>query len=205
MRHGVSVAHLDSEEEYFHRLDAELIDESRKRAAAEEEHRRMAEASQIEDPKMLELLEKLGYTHTTVILLHLVPLVEVAWIDGSVSSAERDRILALASQRGLNANAPAYQQLMAWLDQRPSQEFFEGTWRAIQMEFESLPADERKAGKDALMQSCTEFASATCERFGWTSRICGAKRKLLREIARRLDWQGKAEGPAALTGSAHAA
>jgi hypothetical protein len=73
------------------------------------------------------------------------------------------------------------------------------------MEFESLPANERKAGKDALVQTCTEFASASCERFGWTSRICAAKRKLLKEIARRLDGQGEAEAPAALTDSAHAA
>jgi len=39
MRNSMPVAHLESEEEYFHRLDQELIEELRKRAAAEEEHR----------------------------------------------------------------------------------------------------------------------------------------------------------------------
>jgi len=205
MRHGVSIAHLESEEEYFHRQDVDLIDKMRKRAAAEAEHRRMAEASHIEDPKILEALERLGYTHKTVILLHLVPLVEVAWIDGSVSNAERRRILTLASGRGVKDGMPAYQQLVAWLDQPPSQGFFEGTWRAIEAGFESLPAKERKARKDALVQACTEFAFASCARFGWTSRICAAKRELLRAIARRLTQPHEDDPSGGLVGSAHAA
>jgi len=195
MRRGVSIAHLDTEDEYFHRQDAELMEELRKRDAAEEEHRQMAEASQIEDRKILEALERLGFTHTTVILLPLVPLVELAWIDGSVSSVERDRILALAAERAVNEYTPAYPQLIAWLDQCPSPGFFEGTGRAMEAVFESLPANERKARADALVQACTEFASASCARFGWTSRICAAKRELLREISRRLGGSPEAGTP----------
>lgn len=63
MRLGVPVGQIPSEEEYFHRLDCQLIDEMRERAAAEEERRRMAETSRIEDPRVLEALERLGYTH----------------------------------------------------------------------------------------------------------------------------------------------
>jgi len=186
MRHGVPVAHLETEGEYFHRLDSQLIHDMRERAAAEEERRRMAEISRIEDPRILEELEKLGYTHTTVILLHLVPLVELAWCDGSVSSAERSCILAIATARGVSEDTPAWQQLTHWLEHRPSQEFFKGTWRQIEAQFDSLPANEQKVSEDALIESCTDFAVRTCQRFGWTSRICSAKRKLLDEMATRF-------------------
>jgi len=193
MRHGMPVAHLESEEEYFHRLDAELIEELRKRAAAEEERWRMAETSHIENPRSLTELEKLGFSHTTVTLLDLVPLVELAWIDGSVSNVERNSILALASGRGVEKDSPAHQQLIAWLDHRPSQAFFEGTWHALVAFFDSLPADERAFRKNALIRRCKEFASATCARLVWASHIRAAKRKLLHEIVLRLNGPG---GPA---------
>jgi len=186
MRHAMPVAHLENEAEYFHRHDAELIGEMRQRAAAEEEHRRMLESSHIEDPKSLAALEKLGYTHTTVILLDLVPLVELAWIDGSISNVERNAILASASGRGVDKDTPAYQQLAAWLDHCPAEAFFEGTWRAILSHLESLPAEERIIRKKILLRRCREFASATCARLVWASHIRACKRKLLHQITQRL-------------------
>ena len=187
MRHGVPVAHLESEEEYFYRQDAELIGKMRKRAAAEEEHRLIANTAHTEDPKILEELEKLGYTHTTVMLLSLVPLVELAWVDGSVSPEERGRLLALAGERGIEENTPAHQQLVEWLDHCPSRAFFEGTWHTLEKLLESLPVDDRESGKNALIRSCKEFASATCAHIGWVGRVCAAKRELLRKSAHRLN------------------
>jgi hypothetical protein len=205
MRLVVPVGHIPSEEEYFHRLDCQLIDEMRKRAAAEEQRRRMAEASRIEDPRVLKALEKLGYTHTTIILLHVVPLIELAWSDGSVSPAEREGILAVAAARGLSEDTPAWRQLAFWLENCPSPAFFEGTWRGVIAQLDSLPAEERTASKNALIQSCADFASASCRRFGWSSRICKAKQTLLSEIGDRLEKKIEKEPAIEGAGSAHAA
>jgi len=186
MRHGVPVGHVESEEEYFHRRDAELIDEMSKHAAAEQERRLLAEASRIDDPKTLHALERLGYTHTTVVLLPLVPLIELAWIDGTISPIERNGIVAMAVKCGIAETSPAHGELMAWLDRRPTAEFFEETWRAIEMMLASAPEGERLARKRSLIEDCQQFAVASCERFGWASRICKEKRKLLQAIAFRL-------------------
>jgi hypothetical protein len=183
MHHAVPVAHLESEEEYFHKLDAELIEEARKRAASEAEHQRIAEMTHIGDPGILATIEKLGYTHETIGLLEIVPLVELAWSDGAISPIERDHIFAMAKDRGIEENTPAYEQLHAWLAERPAREFFEGTWRAIEAQFTGLPEIEREVRKNALIRTCKQFASATCEHFGWASHICAAKRKLLQEMA----------------------
>jgi hypothetical protein len=186
MRHAIPVAHLESEEEYFHKRDAELIEEMRKHAAAEEEHRRISEMTHIEDPEILERIEKLGYTHTTIILLELVPLIELAWSDGAVSPMEQERILALAKERGVEENTPAHEQLRIWMAECPSPEFFEATWRTLEEMFEALPQIECEVRKNALIRSCRQFASATCEHFGWASHICAAKRKLLEQIDSQL-------------------
>lgn len=185
MRHPV--CHLESDAEYFHRVDAELIEEMRRRAALEKRRRRMAEACQTEDPRILSALEELGYDQTNVRLLYLAPPVHVAWIDGSVDKAERNQILVLADLQGIRDDIPAYQQLLAWLDQKPPDEFFRGTLRAIQAIFESLPDDQRNARKELLIRSCRQVALASCGLFGWKSRICIAKRALIREIRKLLE------------------
>ena len=160
------------------------MDKMRRRAALDEQRRCMAEASQINDPKILEVLEKLGYTPTTVSLLCLVPLIQMAWADGSVRQAERHQVLAIASLHGVKENTPIYQQIVAWLDQRPTEEFFEGTWRVIGAILESLPQNEREARKRSLMQCCTDVASAA----GWhLGRFGAAERKLLEIMQKKLE------------------
>ena len=197
MRHPV--CHIETEGEYFYRLDVELIDDMRRRAAFEERRLRMAEACQTDDPRILDALEKLGYDQTTITLLYLVPLVHVAWIDGSVNQAERNRITVMASLQGVREDIPAYQQLMAWLGRRPSDEFFQGTLRVIQAILESLPENQRKARKEFLIRCCREVAFASCGLFGWKSKICIAKRNLIREIGKL--WEPKQQAAAAGVGS----
>jgi len=190
MRHPV--CHLETEREYFYRLDVELIDHMRRRAALQERRQRIAEACQIQDPRILDALEELGYDQATIALLYFVPLVHVAWIDGSVSQAERNRILVMAGLRGVKENPPAYQQLLAWLDKRPSEEFFAGTLTVIENMLNSLPPDEHEARGTSLIQGCREVAFASCGLFGWKSKVCIAKRLLLHDLSRRFHPAGRA-------------
>ena len=180
------VCHLETADEYFHKHDAELIDEMRRRAAFEERRRRVAEACQTRDPRVLDALERLGYDQTTIELLYFVPLVHVAWIDGSVSAAERNRILVMAGLHGLRENAAASQKLLAWLDQRPSDAFFEGTLHAIRALFDELPETERQTRKQSLLHSMREVAFASCGIVGWRTKLCITKRSLIRKVAKLL-------------------
>jgi nucleotide-binding universal stress UspA family protein len=175
------------EEEYFHKLDAELIDRMRRRASLEETRRLLARASGINDHKILEDLEKLGYNCETVSLLHLVPLVHVAWISGSVTPGERKRILEVARIRGAKEGTPAHLQLSAWLNQQPPEAFFQSSLHAIRMILQTLPAAERKARKDDLIQYCTHIASASGGLLGFGRRICTAEKNLLGRIAAELE------------------
>jgi hypothetical protein len=185
MRHPV--CHLESEAEYFRRVDAELLENLRRRAAFEERRRRMAEACQTEDPRILSALEELGYDQTNARLLYLVPLVHVAWSDGSVNAAERNQILVLAALQGIQHDNPAYQQLLAWLDQKPRDEFLYGTLHAIQAIFRSLPEGQQSYRTEHLIRSCRQVAFASCGFFGWKSKICLAKQALIREMRKLLE------------------
>ncbi len=64
-------------------------------------------------------------------LLHLVPLIQTAWAEGGVTQKERDLIVRAARSRGIERGSSADQQLIRWLTERPSEELFEKTLRAI--------------------------------------------------------------------------
>jgi len=180
------LCHLETEEEYFHRQDAELIEHMRERAAFEERRRRIAEACQTEDPRILDAFEKLGYDQSSIELLYFVPLVYVAWIDGSVSPAERNRILVMAGLHGLRENAPVYQRLESWLDQKPPDALMDGTLRVIQSLFRQLPEGEQVSRRESLLRAMREVAFASCGTLGWRSKLCITKRSLIRKIGKLL-------------------
>jgi hypothetical protein len=101
------------EEEYFQKKEKELLEKLRRRMQAEAERGQIAEALGVQDTEILGDLQALGYTRETVALLHLVPLIQVAWADGDVTLRERDLILELAGSRGIAEDSIAYQQLVS--------------------------------------------------------------------------------------------
>ena len=177
---------LTTEEEYFHRLDVELLDQMRKRAALEKERMQLAEVSHVKDQAILGALARVGFNGENAALLHLVPLVEVAWIDGAVSRAERDRIVELARSRGIEEGSAADQQLSTWFDQRPSEEIFRTAVQALRAVLEGLPPSQNNAGVRSLLQSCADIAAASGGLLGLTSPVSDAERKLLQDLARQL-------------------
>jgi hypothetical protein len=83
----------------------------------------MAEALGLADDEILRELQALGYTSETVSLLHLAPLIQVAWAGGKVTEGERRLIYDLARSRSIEADSPADQRLTEWLDARPAGDF----------------------------------------------------------------------------------
>src|SRR6185503_15546366 len=84
------------EEEYFHKKETELLEKLRQRGAVEAERRKLGDALPTADAQILEDLQAVGYNAETVKLLFVVPLLAVAWADGSITPRERSLILELA-------------------------------------------------------------------------------------------------------------
>ena len=116
-----------------------------------------------------EALQDLGYTSETIPLLPIVPLVEVAWAEGGVADREREMIFKIAEARGVPPDGVAHEMLSHWLENRPSERFFDNSLRAIRVIFDLLPEEQRLAGRrpDHLLQS---------NRFGGFKRHFWARR-----------------------------
>jgi hypothetical protein len=174
------------EEEYFRKQEQELIEKLRQRGREEAARRRMAERTGVADEEVLRDLEALGYTPETVMLLHLVPLLQMAWAEGSVSDRERHLIIEAARARGIDKDSPADHQLASWLASRPSDELFEKTLRAIGAILQARPPEEREANQRDLLSRLTAIASASGGILGF-GKVSPEEQQVLARISQEIE------------------
>jgi hypothetical protein len=175
------------EEDYFRKKERELIEKMRRRREAETERQQMAEALGVGDDEVLRDLQEMGYTRELVPLLHLVPLVQVAWAEGNVSQRERELILQAARSHGVEPGSLPDQKLDEWLDQRPSGEFFERTLRVLGALLQALPPEQREASRKNLISYSTNVAAASGGILGLGNKISNEERALLESITAELE------------------
>lgn len=174
------------EEEYFRKKEQELIEKLRRRGEEAAKRRQLGERVGVADEEILKDLQALGYTPETVMLLHLVPLVQVAWAEGDVSDRERDLIVEAARSRGIEQGSAADRQLADWLTTRPGDDIFQATLRAIGAMLEARPSEEREAGQRDLLAYCTAIASASGGILGF-GKVSDQEQQLLARISQELE------------------
>jgi hypothetical protein len=173
------------EDEYFRKKDRELIERMQKAAAAEQARSDLSRTMGLEDPAVLQDLLDLGFTPDTVSLLPLVPVLEMAWAEGGITSAERELIVRLARSRGITENSPADLRLSEWMVTRPEPTVFDRAGRLIAA---TLASGGEQAGSltvDDLVQYCEKIAAASGGILG-IGRISPEERMLLSRIATDL-------------------
>ena len=155
------------EDAYFRQQDAKLIAKLRQKAQFSEIAHALAEKLQADEPVLFERIQKLGVTLNTGSAFILAPLVEVAWVDGDVSQPERDTILHIAKQRGVEPGSADYHQLLDWLAHRPSDEVFRTALEAIRIGLSVLPPDEADQRVETMIKACADVAQAA----GWIDQL----------------------------------
>lgn len=149
------------EAQFFRRWDEELVKKLRERAHLDELAKALAEKLNVDDPALLERIVGLGVTVGTGPALLLAPLVQIAWAQGKVSPEERDVILRLARERGVEDGSPAHAKLLEWLTRRPSDDLFDAAVASIKVGISVLPEPERQARIGQMMAACRQVARAS--------------------------------------------
>lgn len=157
------------EEEYFRKHDAKLIEKLRERGKVEEIVEVLAVKLQIDDPALLRRIMALGVTLDTGAAFLLAPLVQVAWAEGGVTDREREKVLQIAAERGVDTSSPAYTQLQEWLRTRPADAIFDTAVEAIKSGLSVLTPAERADRVKRIVDACREVASAS----GGLGRLLG--------------------------------
>jgi len=185
------------EEDYFRKREQELVEKLRKRGEDARLRRELGERTGVADEEILGDLRDLGYTPETVTLLHLVPLVQIAWAEGHVSDSERALIVEAARKRGVQPGSEADRQLTAWLGGRPSDEFFTTTLRAIGAMMQASAPEEREASTRDLLAYSKAIASASGGILG-IGKVSKEEEQLLARIAEELKQSHSKAASAAL-------
>ena len=150
-----------NEEEYFHKQDLELLERMRKAGAAERARKELGDRSGIHDPELLKEVEELGFTPDTIWLLPLVPVLHVAWAEGSVSPEERKLIVDLARRRDIAEGSAADRQLNEWLAHKPPQHVFTRGGRLITAMIAAGSPEVKDLSAADLLKICESIASAS--------------------------------------------
>jgi hypothetical protein len=148
------------EESFFERENQELLRKLQVQARTEKKRAMLAEALNIDDEEVLDKMMELDLEAETIIAFGLVPLVEVAWADGSIQPKEREAILQAASQRGIEEGSTNYQLLQNWLEHQPQQSLLE-VWRHYSKELvQNLGPESGTLMKERVIGNARAVAEA---------------------------------------------
>jgi hypothetical protein len=181
------------EDEYFRRKDQELIARLREQGRLERERRGLRDQLGSEDERLPAALQEAGFSEDGLALLHLVPLVDVAWADKGVTARERELVLALAAKRGVAEDTPEHRRLEGWLGRRPDQQIFDTAYEAMRVLLARQDESVRDATREELVLWTTRVAEATGGILGMLP-ISREERECLERIANSVTEPPKSAG-----------
>jgi len=173
------------EEQFFRKQNEAQLAKLRTQQQAAAQKAELAHACGISDEAVLSQLLALGIQPETVVALGLVPLVQVAWVDGELSESERKAVLSAAtSVAGLSPGSAPFDLLQSWLSTRPKPALFEA-WSAYTRALcESLGENERHQLRDEILGRARRVAEAAGGILGLGSKISPSEAQLLAELAK---------------------
>lgn len=170
------------EDEFFRREDKRLLAKLDDLKAAEATREALAKASGITAPEVLDRLLALGVKAETVAALSLVPLVEVAWADGSLDARERRAVLDRARDSGVAPGSTAQGLLEAWLERRPDPKLLDAWTHMVRGIRAQLGAAEAARLKAGLLDQARAVASASGGVLGMGSKVSDAEAAMLARL-----------------------
>ena len=169
------------EEEHFRKREQERLEALQRIESEARARRGLAEALGTDDRTVLDTLRDFGLTSETVTRLFVVPLVQMAWVDGSVSGRERQLVLELAEARGVEAGSVMHEQLAAMLAERPQDAFFERSLGAVRALARSITPAQAAEALRTLLADCQAIARASGGLLGIRA-ITAEEQSLLRQL-----------------------
>jgi hypothetical protein len=175
------------EEAFFAERDRQLVEKLKRKLTADETERVLAAAIGIADELTLKAVTKVEAGVQVLAAMALLPMVQVAWCDGDVSSQERDAILKAAVEMEITADSPVYKVLKGWLENKPALGAlvaWKNYVRAICATLEPITIFKLK---QAVIGRAEKVASAAGGILGLGNKVSAAERACLDDLAKAFD------------------
>lgn len=168
------------EHEFFSRQNNAAIEAMKEQNAAKVRRDALAEASGISDSGVLQTLDASGIAAETLTALSLVPLVAVAWADGTLDAQERAAIEKAAAESGVSGNAS--ELLASWLSEPPAPSLLAAWKEYVQGLKEALDADAYDALRTRILSHASAVSAAAGGFLGLGNKTSAAEAKVITDL-----------------------
>lgn len=173
---------LSLEEAFFRKKDAELIALQCKLEAVKQTRQALSDISGIHNPKVLDKLIELEISPNILASMAIVPLVEVAWADGTIDDKERAAVLEAADANGIKSGSCVYLLLQNWLQHKPPARLLEAWLHYIEGVCETMTPAERHSLRSDLLDRARKVAGSSGGILGVALKISPAERSVLKKM-----------------------
>jgi hypothetical protein len=167
---------------FFHAHDQKLLNEFRQRMEKMDRRTQLAAVCGVHDEAVLDRLIELNISPETLAAIHVVPLVQVAWADGSVEPKERAAIIQAARDSGIQPQDGHYPLLEHWLSENPGREMLEAWEHYVRSLCKQLTPEEVAKLKNDTLTTARKVAEAAGGLLGLGSKISKGERAMLDKL-----------------------
>lgn len=169
------------ENQFYEKENKEKLAAMKSKLEAQQTRDELRKASGMTDDAVLDKLVALGLRANTIAALSLVPLIEVAWADGTIQDNERNAILQGAHGKGLEQGTDGYQLLQAWLRKKPDPGLLDA-WEAYIKALASQLNDEQNKLLKNQIVGFAKMVAAAAGGFLGIGKVSSSEEKVLGRI-----------------------
>jgi hypothetical protein len=169
------------ENQFYEKENKEKLASMKAKLDTQSSKEDLRKVSGMTDDAVLDKLVGLGLTANTIAALSLVPLIEVAWADGTIQDNERTAILQGAHGKGLEIGTPGYDLLQTWLAKRPASALLEAWEAYIKALTAQLNDEQNRLLKNQIVGFAKMVAGAAGGFLG-IGRVSASEEEVLKRI-----------------------
>lgn len=170
------------EEEFFRKQDQRLVEQLRAKQEKSELREALVQLGAKDSEALVDALFAHSVSPRTLAAITLVPLVVVAWADGSLDAKEKAAILQASASLGVPEDGPGYALLRAWLDEKPPSKLLQ-TWETFTAALAANLSTEQRAGMKAdVIDRARRVAEAAGGFLGIGPKVSVSEREVLARL-----------------------
>lgn len=169
------------ENQFYDKENKEKLAAMKRKLDAQHSKEELRKASGMTDDAVLDQLVALGLRANTIAALSLVPLIQVAWADGTIQDNERTAILQGAHGKGLEEGSDGYELLQNWLKRQPADELFVAWESYIKALASQLNDEQNRLLKNQIVGFAKLVATAAGGILGF-GKVSAKEEKVLHRI-----------------------
>jgi len=169
------------ENQFFDKENKAKLAAMKDKMEGQQSREELRKASGMTDEAVLDKLVHLGLRANTIAALSLVPLIHVAWADGTIQDNERNAILQGAHGKGLEQGTDGYELLQTWLSKKPDDELFDAWEAYIKALAGQLNDEQNRLLKNQIVGFAKMVATSAGGILGF-GKVSGTEEKALARI-----------------------